>query len=191
MSQPLKNTVSDKEIEEGAKIARRLIGLDEYKELHENYVSSLEGYHRVDDSVIIEMATDVVNGEYPQLFDQFDYNGEKWTVQDFVEHCAAWSSTPFGRERDMEKRGTTQAGDEALDIHDIAENQNNFSGNIYDSPPKGSEFEGSETGKYFEIHYATETGFESFTGFGEPVRMVDVLEPDEDASDQHYIYWPE
>lgn len=131
MAEPYRGEVKPEALDEAVKIAKIIVDEETYEEeLRDDYRPELD-YGALDDVTLTEMATDVINGEYPGARDmRFGFgDGETWTYKEFIDTCDDWAGTVFDNNSDtrhLEMCGTTQAGDEELSMKKIQDNHNNF-----------------------------------------------------------------
>lgn len=178
-------------MEDAARIAEMIVGEEEYREIKDSYDFALS-YEALNEHTLIELTVDVVNGEHEDLDTRFSYDSEEWSVEDFVEMCDEWSSTPFSsRQKHSEMRGTTQVGDEPITQKEISENQTRFiSAHMTKQPRADSRHALDPDVEWVELTYLTDDENLKYNGPVTPVEMEDFVNPTEDAETREDVYWP-
>lgn len=181
-------TVLDGEgLEEAAKVARMLVTPDIYRTISDDY-GAPNSYELADEVTMVEMATDIVNGEHEQFFEYFTYDSEDWTEQDFVEHALEASSTPYsGDEPFSEMKGSTQLGDEPVGDN---RKDRNFRGVKFSEKPGREDVEPVEDEKWLEGIYDDPLTVVRFSSYQPVCLMSDVVEPDQNVEGRENVYWP-
>lgn len=175
-------------IEEAAKVARLLVKPHIYRAINEDYGAPTR-YELADDLTMVEMATDIVNGEHEQFFEYFSYDSEDWTEKDFVEQALEASSTPYsGDEPFSEMKGSTQLGDEPVDN---TRKDRNFREVKFSEMPGREGVDRTEDEKWIEGIYDEPLTVVRFDSYRPVWLMADVVEPDPDVDSREEVYWPE
>lgn len=193
MSVPAIQELESQELEEAGKIAAMIVGEEEYEHIRSSGGPFRREYDNLGDVELVELATDVVNGEYPELDERFSYGDEIWEVEDFVEHAVDASETPFSNKQHLsEMKGTTQLDAEIYDLKDIAENRQDFPEMyIEDTPPEKVDLEEDGEKNWLRIVYTGEENTVTFSDYVKLMPMEDKKEPTPDADIQERVYWPE
>lgn len=193
MSVPLIQELEPEELEEAGKIAAMIIGEEEYEHIRSNGGPFQREYDDLGDVELVELATDVVNGEYPDLDERFSYGDGRWNVEDFIDYAVDASETPFSsNQRHSEMRGTTQLDAETYSLKDIAENFHDFIAvHIESTPPANLDHEQDSEKNWLEITYVGEDNTINFSDYVKLMPMQDRQEPTPDSETQEEVYWPE
>lgn len=191
MAEPYRGAVEPEAVEEAAKIARMIVDEETYEEeLRDNYRPELS-YEDLDNVTLTQMATDIVNGEHPEVVDmRFGFgSGEEWTFKEFIDTCYEWAGTVFDSNSDtrhLEMRGTTQAGDDELSMKKIQDNHNNFIENHLE-PSK----EPSTDKKFLSITYLSEGYHVSVQEDVHVEELEDRNETTEETENPTNRFWPD
>lgn len=193
MSKPVVRELEPDELEEAGKIASMIVGEEEYEHIRSNGGPFQRNYEDLDSVELIELATDVVNGEYPELDERFSYDSENWRVDDFIDAAVEASTTPFSNNQEhSEMRGTTQLEEETYDLSDIEDNANNFvAARVQDEPPATLDYEEDTDKFWIEITYISREDYVKLADFVSLFSMDDRQSPASKAKSQERIYWPE
>lgn len=194
MSNPELLELEPEELDESGKIASMIVGEEEYEHILASGGPFQRDYEDLDRVELIELAIDVVNGEYPEVDERFSYGGGRWRVNDFIDAAVEASSTPFSSNQEhSEMISTTQVGeDEFYDLSDISGNHNKFlAARVSQEPPKNIEYELDPEKTWIELTYISSENTVKFSDYVKLEPMEDRQDPAPEAESQERVYWPE